>query len=119
MTTERDADTEAFFKELEKDDKHEYLKCSVSQTFDAVFQCYTLGAQALNYYRYGEKKDCSEKWEDFKLCLWTKPKSNEEADRMLRRRQREKEAKKKQKRSSEEVWEARDIPSEKNQQLVP
>lgn len=102
MTTERDADTEAFFKELEKDDKHEYLKCSVSQTFDAVFQCYSnvnvgmslwisdwsfvflfstaLGAQALNYYRYGEKKDCSEKWEDFKLCLWTKPKSNEEAD---------------------------------------
>lgn len=38
---------------------------------------------------------------------------------MLQRRQREKEAKKKQKRSSEEVWEARDIPSEKNQQLVP
>lgn len=39
-----------------------------------------LGAQALNYYRYGEKKDCSEKWEDFKFCLTTKTKSNEVAD---------------------------------------
>ncbi|KAI9318758.1 hypothetical protein BX666DRAFT_1855655 [Dichotomocladium elegans] len=77
---DHDADTAAFFKEIEDDAKHEYAKCSVSQTFDAVWQCYTLGAQALNYYRYGEKKDCSAKWEDFKFCLTTKTKSNEVAD---------------------------------------
>lgn len=43
--------------------------------------CYTgLGSQALNYYRYGSKKDCSGKWDDFTFCLKTKTKSSEEAD---------------------------------------
>ncbi|CDH48250.1 predicted protein [Lichtheimia corymbifera JMRC:FSU:9682] len=102
-----DADTEAFFKEIQDDNKRDYAKCSVSQTFDAVWNCYTLGAQALNYYRYGEKKDCSEKWEDFKFCLTTKTKSNEVADRMIRKREEEKAMEKKRLRSSEEVWELR------------
>jgi hypothetical protein len=38
-----------------------------------------LGEQALNYYRYGAKKDCSGKWDYFKLCLSTKTKSPLEA----------------------------------------
>ncbi|KAI8137622.1 hypothetical protein BJV82DRAFT_524967 [Fennellomyces sp. T-0311] len=75
-----DADTAAFFNELETETKHDYAKCSVSQAFDSVWQCYTLGAQAIHYYRYGEKKDCSVRWDDFKFCMKTKTKSNEEAD---------------------------------------
>lgn len=39
-----------------------------------------LGSQAINYYRYGTKKDCSGKWDDFKFCLKTKTKSSEIAD---------------------------------------
>lgn len=102
-----DADTQAFFKEIDDDNKRDYAKCSASQTFDAVWNCYTLGAQALNYYRYGEKKDCTQKWEDFKFCLTTKTKSNEIADRMIREREQEKAMAKKRSRSSEEVWELR------------
>ncbi|ORY95802.1 hypothetical protein BCR43DRAFT_441505 [Syncephalastrum racemosum] len=75
-----DAGTAEFFKELDEEAKNNYATCSMSQTFDAVWQCYTLGAQAIHYYRYGEKKDCSGRWEDFKFCLKTKPKSSEEAD---------------------------------------
>lgn len=36
-----DADTEAFFKEIQDDNKRDYAKCSVSQTFDAVWNCYS------------------------------------------------------------------------------
>ncbi|KAI8333766.1 hypothetical protein BD560DRAFT_414891 [Blakeslea trispora] len=102
-----DEDTHAFFKEIENEKNIDYETCSVSQTFDAVFQCYTLGSQATNYYRYGAKKDCSGKWDDFKFCMKTKTKSADVADAMLRERRAAKEAVKKQGRSSEEVWEAR------------
>ncbi|OBZ91809.1 hypothetical protein A0J61_00142 [Choanephora cucurbitarum] len=70
-------------------------------------KCYTLSSQATNYYRYGTKKDCSGKWDDFKFCLKTKTKPVDVADAMLRERKAAKEAVKKQGRSSEEVWEAR------------
>ncbi|KAG0173350.1 hypothetical protein DFQ30_008223 [Apophysomyces sp. BC1015] len=104
-----DEATAAFFKEVQDETKKDYVTCSASQTFDSVWQCYTLGAQAMHYYRYGEKKDCSIRWEDFKFCLTTKTKSNEVADKMLRQREQEKEKTKKRQRNSEEVWEARDL----------
>lgn len=98
--THEDKDATAFFEEVEKEKKNDYETCSASQAFDAVFQCYSkvivylwlyacilttytfaaLGSQAINYYRYGTKKDCSGKWEDFKFCLKTKTKSSEIAD---------------------------------------
>ncbi|KAG2220567.1 hypothetical protein INT45_008748 [Circinella minor] len=108
-TDHHDADTTAFFDEFEQETKQEYKKCSISQTFDNVFQCYTLGAQAIHYYRYGEKKDCSSYYEDFKFCLSTKTKSNQVGDSMIKKRELEKQVQKKQLRSSEEVWEARDL----------
>ncbi|KAI9476077.1 MAG: hypothetical protein EXX96DRAFT_448859, partial [Benjaminiella poitrasii] len=74
-----DKDTKEFFDEIDKEIKQDYKTCSVSQAFDAVFQCYTLGSQAIHYYRYGTKNDCSGKWEDFKFCLKTKTKPSEKA----------------------------------------
>ncbi|KAI8889629.1 hypothetical protein K501DRAFT_238483 [Backusella circina FSU 941] len=109
MTDHHDEDTTALFDEIEKEKKGDYQTCSASQTFDAVWQCYTLGSQAVNYYRYGTKRDCSMKWEDFKFCLTTKTKSSETADAMIRERERQKERVKRKQRNSEEVWEARDI----------
>ncbi|KAG2213387.1 uncharacterized protein EV154DRAFT_478872 [Mucor mucedo] len=102
-----DIDTTALFAEIEKEKLGDYETCSASETFDAAFQCYTLGAQAINYYRYGSKKDCAGKWEDFKFCLKTKTKSSELADAMLRERKANKEAARMRGRNSEEVWEAR------------
>lgn len=101
MTDHHDEDTTALFDEIEKEKKGDYQTCSASQTFDAVWQCYSkqkekktittlflkkisiktaLGSQAVNYYRYGTKRDCSMKWEDFKFCLTTKTKPSEKAD---------------------------------------
>jgi hypothetical protein len=100
-THQEDIDTTALFAEIEKEKRNDYETCSASQAFDAVFQCYSnyslffeflnyrsltifvyiaLGSQAINYYRYGSKKDCSGKWDDFKFCLKTKTKSSEIAD---------------------------------------
>ncbi|KAI8976014.1 hypothetical protein BDB01DRAFT_805028 [Pilobolus umbonatus] len=106
--SDQDEHTTALFAEIDKENRNDYLTCSLSQAFDEVFQCYTLGSQAINYYRYGSKRDCSMKWEDFKFCMRTKPKSSETADAMIRERQKEKEAMRKKKRSSEEVWELRE-----------
>ncbi|KAJ2958707.1 hypothetical protein NQZ79_g5751 [Umbelopsis isabellina] len=119
----------------ERDLKPEEYTCNATQAFDAVFQCYSewqlnanffssqcnsqsptlnlyvaLGAQALNYYRYGEKKDCSVKWDDFKLCLSTKTKSPLAAKKLLDDRKKEKESQKQIQRSSEDVWTLREIP---------
>ncbi|CAO3687930.1 unnamed protein product [Umbelopsis vinacea] len=94
----------------EKDLKQEDYTCSATQAFDAVFQCYTLGEQALNYYRYGAKKDCSGKWDYFKLCLSTKTKSPLEAKKLLDEHKQLKEQQKKIERSSEDVWTLKEIP---------
>lgn len=47
-----------------------------------IVKCFylALGSQAINYYRYGSKRDCAGKWEDFKFCMKTKTKSSELAD---------------------------------------
>ncbi|CAO3614464.1 unnamed protein product [Cunninghamella echinulata] len=54
--TTHDEDTASFFKEIEIEEKRDYLTCSASQAFDSVWQCYTLGSQAIHYYRYGSGK---------------------------------------------------------------
>ena len=41
VTDHHDADTTALFDEYEQETKQEYKKCSISQTFDNVFQCYS------------------------------------------------------------------------------
>ncbi|KAI8085079.1 uncharacterized protein BX664DRAFT_284090 [Halteromyces radiatus] len=105
--TKHDEDTIAFFNELEEDHGDHLKTCSASQAFNSVWQCYTLGSQALNYYRYGSKKDCSAKYEDFKFCLTTKTKTSKVADAMIRKREEEKRIEKEKQRSSEDVWELR------------
>jgi hypothetical protein len=41
MTDHHDEDTTALFDEIEKEKKGDYQTCSASQTFDAVWQCYS------------------------------------------------------------------------------
>lgn len=101
--TEHDEDTAAFFEEIENNQGKEFSTCSASDAFNQVWQCYckdhmndawhverhltcslciflALRSQALNYYRYGSKKDCGAKYDDFKFCLSTKTKSASVAD---------------------------------------
>ncbi|ORZ15756.1 hypothetical protein BCR42DRAFT_415840 [Absidia repens] len=105
--TAHDDDTKEFFDEIENDSQKDYATCSASDSFNAVWQCYSLGSQALNYYRYGSKKNCEEKYQDLKFCLSTKPKSSAVADDMIRKRDEEKRLEKQKQRSSEDVWDLR------------
>ncbi|CAG8711278.1 5416_t:CDS:2 [Acaulospora morrowiae] len=69
-----------------------------------------IGGQAANYYRYGEKKDCSKQWNNVKWCLRMKSKSLEERKKMILERETEKEEKYTKTKSSLDVWELRDTP---------
>src|SRR6266498_2539471 len=80
----------------------EKYNCSLIQAFDQYVLCYSIyhffffkkkkiifkfqwinkplfyylaiGGQAINYYRYGERKNCKPKWENLKFCLQLKSK---------------------------------------------
>lgn len=39
-----------------------------------LFYCLAVGRQAVNYYRYGERKNCKPTWENLKFCLQLKSK---------------------------------------------
>ncbi|ORX88731.1 hypothetical protein K493DRAFT_267967 [Basidiobolus meristosporus CBS 931.73] len=93
-----------------KSTEEEVLDCKVGECWDKLYYCYTLGHQALHYYRYGTKKDCSEQWKDLKLCFKVKTKSEEVAKKMLSERKAEKDALKVGQKSSLDVWTERDAP---------
>ncbi|KAK9761347.1 hypothetical protein K7432_013823 [Basidiobolus ranarum] len=88
----------------------EELDCKIGHCWDKLYYCYTLGHQALHYYRYGTKKDCSEQWKDLKLCFKVKTKADDVAKKMLAERQAEKDALRGDQRSSLDVWTERDAP---------
>ncbi|CAG8504053.1 9580_t:CDS:2 [Ambispora gerdemannii] len=86
--------------------------CSITQSFDAIMNCWSMGSQIRNRYRYGENKDCSEKWQDFKFCFRVKKEDEEGRKRLLQERQREKDAKKAKEKNSLDIWELREKPLE-------
>ncbi|KAL0256491.1 hypothetical protein SLS55_008886 [Diplodia seriata] len=77
------------------------------QAFDEAFYCQSLGGQAMNVYRYGELRSCSDNWSDFWFCMRTRSYGDPEKARLISQRYREKEAKYRSGPSSEDVWEAR------------
>ncbi|CCJ30494.1 unnamed protein product [Pneumocystis jirovecii] len=84
--------------------------CSLQYHFDNFFMCYTLKNQFINYYRYGQRPDCSSKWKDFVWCIRTKNKAFDEQQNMLRDKRLQKHAALKLGRNSEEVWSLRTSP---------
>ncbi|OJD40389.1 uncharacterized protein BKCO1_100072 [Diplodia corticola] len=80
---------------------------SCRQAFDGAFYCQSLGGQALNIYRYGEMRSCSENWSDFWFCMRTRSYGAPEKARVVSERYRQKEAKYHSGPSSEDVWEER------------
>ncbi|KAJ1655158.1 hypothetical protein IWQ61_005046 [Dispira simplex] len=87
------------------------LDCSVRQALDEWFYCSSLGHQAIHYYRYGRKKDCSEKRTNFMFCLKINLKSEEEKQRLLKEREQAKEKAIGEKPNSQDVWTLRRIGS--------
>ncbi|ORY82124.1 hypothetical protein BCR37DRAFT_337383, partial [Protomyces lactucae-debilis] len=81
--------------------------CSLQYYFDEFFMCYTPKSQLRNWYRYGEQKDCSERWRDLKWCISTRMTDEEGEQAMLRRRQIDLLKRVRSGPNSEDIWELR------------
>jgi len=75
---------------------------------DEFLMCYALMPQLRNVYRYGELRDCTYKFDDFKYCMSLKGEDVEERRRLWVRRRAEWWAARRVGPSSEDVWEARE-----------
>ncbi|CAG8567584.1 7921_t:CDS:2 [Diversispora eburnea] len=78
----------------------ERWNCSLMNEFDYLVFCASLIGQATNYYRYGEKKNCSNHFRNVKWCLKMKSKNLDERKKMVLEREAEKEAQYIKKKSS-------------------
>ncbi|ORZ33795.1 major facilitator superfamily domain-containing protein [Catenaria anguillulae PL171] len=83
---------------------------SISDALGKVYTCYSLHYQALSYYRYGQRADCSAKWDHFKFCIKIKTKPQDEMKRLVDEREAMLAKQEKEKPSSLSVWELRDKP---------
>ncbi|WEW61806.1 hypothetical protein PRK78_007302 [Emydomyces testavorans] len=83
---------------------------SCRSAFDYAFFCQSLGGQWVNYYRYGELRDCSQHWSDFWFCMRSKSYSEADRAKMIADRYRKKAVKWKTGPSSEDVWDIRTEP---------
>lgn len=84
--------------------------CNLQYYFDEAFMCFTPKSQARNWYRYGELKDCSERWRDFKWCMKTRMGDEETVQGMLKLRREELVEEVRAGPNSEDVWEYREEP---------
>ncbi|KAL1918998.1 uncharacterized protein VTP21DRAFT_2379 [Calcarisporiella thermophila] len=89
---------------------NEVHDCKLWHAMDEFLMCYSLGRQAMNYYRYGTMRNCDREWSEVKFCLKMKTKPAAIQKEMLKERERRKLAYYAAKRSSEDVWEQRDKP---------
>ncbi|KAI1961105.1 hypothetical protein LOZ58_003593 [Ophidiomyces ophidiicola] len=83
---------------------------SCRMAFDYAFFCQSFGGQWVNYYRYGELKDCSQHWSDFWFCMRTKSYSEADKAKMIVDHNRKKATKWKTGPNSEDVWDIRTEP---------
>ncbi|KAF0445370.1 sm-like ribonucleo protein [Gigaspora margarita] len=99
--------------ETKEVDDYDKYNCSLASELDYFVMCYSLGGQAINYYRYGERRDCSQRWQSLKFCIQLKSKTPEERKKMILEREAMKDAKYTKQKSSLDVWEMREKPPAK------
>jgi hypothetical protein len=76
---------------------------------DTVFACHAVRNSIKSLYRYGERRPCGEKVEDFKFCMSTKWMEDEERyEAWIQRRAMWWAKRRVQEPSTEDVWEARE-----------
>ncbi|KAK6906191.1 hypothetical protein I204_00995 [Kwoniella mangroviensis CBS 8886] len=85
---------------------------------DEFLMCYALAPQLRSMYRYGEFRDCTWKWEDFKYCLSLKSDDEEMRRKLWIKRRAEWWAKRRVDGSSEDVWDVRSEPPKNFPPLV-
>ncbi|KAJ1980646.1 hypothetical protein H4R33_005420 [Dimargaris cristalligena] len=69
------------------------LECNVMRAIDDMFSCSNLKGHALNYYRYGVRRDCKSKSERLKLCLKVNLMSDARRQKILQQYEDEKKQK--------------------------
>jgi len=65
--------------------------------------------QFTSLYRYGQARECSAKWEDFKFCLANRSLSEERKEEEWVKRRAEHWAERRVGPSSEDIWEAKKL----------
>ncbi|KAF9451937.1 hypothetical protein P691DRAFT_722938 [Macrolepiota fuliginosa MF-IS2] len=78
--------------------------------FDNYLSCSVIRSQIKSIYRYGERPECSPKFEEFKFCMTLKSLHPEERRDAWIRRRAEWWAHRRLKNSSEDIWDIREQP---------
>jgi hypothetical protein len=90
------------------------------QSFDEAMYCSFLGSHFNNIYRYGELRECSDKWSDFWFCARMRSYPQAEKEQAIRDRFRTREEEKYiAGPSSEDVWESRKQPVDRAFHMDP
>lgn len=86
---------------------------SCREVFDSAFYCQSVGGQFNNVYRYGNLRDCGQKWSDLWFCMrLSSYRGSDKAD-LIRDHYRQREKEKYGRpgagegKSSEDIWKAR------------
>nr|XP_018259349.1 uncharacterized protein I303_08277 [Kwoniella dejecticola CBS 10117]OBR81507.1 hypothetical protein I303_08277 [Kwoniella dejecticola CBS 10117] len=79
----------------------------------------SLAPQLRSMYRYGEFRDCTWKWEDFKYCLSLKSEEGDVRRKLWIKRRAEWWAKRRVGGSSEDVWDMRSEPPPNFPPVIP
>lgn len=78
--------------------------------FDDYVSCAVIRSQIKSIYRYGERPQCSPKFEDFKFCMTLKSLHPEERREAWINRRAEWWVHRRRNKSSEDVWDIREEP---------
>ncbi|KAF2749677.1 hypothetical protein M011DRAFT_392829, partial [Sporormia fimetaria CBS 119925] len=80
---------------------------SCRAAFDTAFYCASLGGHFNDIYRYGELRQCSEQWADWRFCMGLKTRTKADREGLIQERYKAKEEKMLQGPNSEQVWKRR------------
>ncbi|RKP27185.1 hypothetical protein SYNPS1DRAFT_27154 [Syncephalis pseudoplumigaleata] len=77
------------------------------KAIDDLWRCYTVGYHVLDYYRYGYRRSCADKWDHVKFCMKINTMSEEEKQREIYKREKAKWEAKRQAPNLADIWEER------------
>lgn len=80
---------------------------SCRSAFDELFRCYSLPSQAFQFYRYGERKQCADRLNEFRFCLSAR---GMESDARRKAIQEELKSREQANNGSERIWKRRTHP---------
>ncbi|KAJ9074747.1 hypothetical protein DSO57_1003401 [Entomophthora muscae] len=83
---------------------------TISHSLDEMMACKSFGAQVLNYYRYGERRECGLYWDKFKFCLSMSTLKPEDKKKRIIKYEKELKKRQENQKSSLDIWELRTSP---------